>query len=119
MLAAVDVMLDLAGDSLLDLSARTPPFKLCFLAGRGETLSSYGIIPVREGQEPRICSLLEKLRADQRTIIFLLDSMRQATFKTTLPHYFAVREHGRSSDESTRMKSTAFDGGRYRYFKGE
>jgi hypothetical protein len=101
MLAAADVMLDLTGDSLLALSSKKPPFKLCFLSGHGDTVTSYGIVSVREGEERQVNFLLEGMPDEKRTVIFLIHyPEQQALFRTILPHYFAV-----------------FDGGKRRYFK--
>jgi len=102
MLTVVDVMLDLTGDSLLGVSSKKPPFKLTFLSGHGDTVTSYGIISAREGEEHQVNFLLEGMPAEKRIVIFVLKCPElQALFRTTLPHYFAL-----------------FEGGKRRYFKG-
>jgi hypothetical protein len=101
MLAAVDIMLDITNGAPMDMSVKTPPFKLCFLAEQNGQIGSYGIIIAVPGNERRLNFQLEG--TERRTVIFLLTSPKQSEkIQTTLPHYFAVA-----------------DCGKYRYFKSE
>ncbi|MDR0861799.1 MAG: DUF5697 family protein [Oscillospiraceae bacterium] len=101
MLAAIDIMLDIADGAPLELSAKKPPFKLCFLVERGDKVGSYGVVLAPPGDETQINFQLHG--AEHLTVIFVLTEPEQRErYKTALSHYFAVR-----------------DGGKYRYFKGE
>jgi hypothetical protein len=101
MLVAADIMLDLSDGKPLDISAKKPPFKLCFLAEHGDKIGSYGVVAAPPGGEYAANRALEDADV-KRTVIFLLsEPHQQQLFKTTQNHYFAL-----------------FDGGKYRYFKG-
>jgi hypothetical protein len=109
LLSAIDVMLDLSGNTPIVVSSKKPPFKLCFLSQRGDRLGSYGVITASPGDERRVCLMLDEYARDSagngldsRTAIFILRNPdRRNMFTTSLPHCFAV-----------------FDAGKYRYFKG-
>jgi hypothetical protein len=102
MLAAVDVMLDISSGAPAAIASDRPPYKLCFLAERGDRLSSYGVVAAAPGEEPRVNFLLDADKTE-RTVVFIpRDAAQTERLKTALPHYFAVR-----------------DGGRFRYFKGK
>jgi hypothetical protein len=101
MLAAADVMLDLSNGKPLEISAKKPPFKLCFLAEHGEKIGSYGVVIVQPGEEDAANRALEETDT-RRTVIFLLsESAQRPLLKTAQQHYFAIP-----------------DGDKYRYFKG-
>ena len=102
MLQAIDIMLDLTEKRIHALSSSTPPYKLCFLAEQKQNLGSYAIIAVRHGVEAAITAALRDSAQDDRTIVFLLSDISQATcINTSLPHFFAVT-----------------DGNKYRYSSG-
>lgn len=105
MLDAVDVMLDLTGKDLEDLSGRRPPFQLSFLTTlKDGSISAFSILHVPVGHEHEL--LLRLPAPDElhrrHTVIFLLAELSQREqLAAAQPHYFALR-----------------DGGRLRYFKG-
>lgn len=102
MLAAVDIMLDIAGGNLLAVSSGKPPFKLCFLTETGEGVGSYAVLIVPKGAEAQINFHMDEAVSQPRTLILMLEDIAQRERLTIpLPHFFAV-----------------FDGG-YRYFEGE
>lgn len=102
MLLAIDVMLDLVGAGITALTAPPPPFKLCFFAGRDNNLGSYAVSIVRPGHEAEVTALLCGAEKLCHAVIFILSDLSQKDgIKTTLPHFFAVK-----------------DGGKYRYFRG-
>lgn len=98
MLEAVDVMLDLCGRGLEDLSARRPPFKLVFLTTLDDgTISVFAVLPVEPGREGEAVTRLEVVPAEpHQSVIFLLSDLSQrALISVQRPHYFAVRDNGR------------------------
>lgn len=105
MLEAVNVMLDLTGTDLEDLSGRRAPFLLSFLTTlKDGSISAFSILPVPPGRENAALLRLPPPDAlhKRHTVIFLLSELSQRErLETPLPHYFALR-----------------DGGRLRYFKG-
>lgn len=97
MLDAVDVMLDLAGKELLRISARKPPFKLCFLAAQPDGgIGSFAVMPVERGREAVVSAQVQLEEADRRTVVFLLSDWSQhEAVHTGLPHYFMLRDNGK------------------------
>jgi hypothetical protein len=102
MLDALDVMLDISNGAPAAIASGVPPFKLCFLAERGDRLASYGVVTAAPGDERRVCFLLDADKTERTVIFITRDAARTERLTTALPHYFAVR-----------------DGGRLRYFKGK
>ena len=100
--SAVDVMLGIAGGSLLALSSDRPPHKLCVLTDDKNGVGSYAVITVPEGSEQLISFQSNTPDADKRTLILLLESLdQQEKINIRTPHFF-----------------TFFDG-KYRYFEGK
>lgn len=106
MLAAVDVMQDLAGGGLLDLAADRPPYKLCFLAQRDGEVASMAVLPVPPGGEAHTDFLLERPPegVDRTVILLLAYGGQRDLLHPKYPCYFAVPESGGPA--------------RYRYYKG-
>ncbi|MDR1065716.1 MAG: DUF5697 family protein, partial [Oscillospiraceae bacterium] len=102
MLAAVDVMLDISNGAPAAIASDRPPYKLCFLAERGDRLSSYGVVAAAPCEELRVNFLLDSDKTERTVIFITRDAAQTERFTTALPHYFAVR-----------------DGGRFRYFRGK
>jgi hypothetical protein len=102
MLAAADVMLDISNGAPAAIASDRPPYKLCFLAERGDRLASYGVVMAVPGEEPRVNFLLDADKTERTVVFITRDAEQTERFTTALPHYFAVR-----------------DGGRFRYFKGK
>ena len=100
MLSAIDVMLDLTDKQILSVAAGPEPYKLRFLSAGDEGAKGFAVIAFNTGTASKIKTSIPDA-PDGHTIIFLLSHMHQSDrVKTTLPHYYAVR-----------------DGGKYRYFR--
>lgn len=101
MLPAADIMLDLTDQRVISVSAGLAPYKLRFLSERDYGPNGFAIVVLNVGTEREINASLTTAPGDY-TIIFLLSYLSQKDrVKTSLPHYFALR-----------------DGGRCRYFRG-
>ncbi len=92
MLLALDALLALAPERLLQVSAQ-PPYKLCFLLQRADGWIDYfAVAPVYAGHEERISQLLQ---AEPKNFIFLLPLEEGAQHrKITLArsHFFILRQ---------------------------
>jgi hypothetical protein len=102
MLSAIDIMLDLTDIRVQTVTARTAPYKLCFLSEQKDGIGNYAVCVLHPGTEAAISAMLHSSGYKERTVVFLLSALSQAEkIKTPLPHFFAI-----------------FDGGRYKYFSG-
>ena len=94
MLAAVDVMLDIAGGNLLAVSSDKPPIKLRFLTETVAGIHTYAIAIVPHGMESTIAPLVGSFALGD-TLLLLLERMEQRdAFRLSGPHFFVVREGG-------------------------
>ena len=101
MLSAVDIMLELLEVPALAISTDKPPFKLSFLAERGEDIVPFAVAVVAPGTETELNHHLS-FAGRELTAIFLLSDISQRELLTSsLTHFFAIR-----------------DGERLCYFKG-
>lgn len=91
-LLALDILLALAPERLLQVSAQ-PPYPLCFLLQRaGGRVDAFAVMPVRAGHEVRVSQLLQ---AEPRDFVFLLPLEDGAQYRSvTLPrrHFFILRQ---------------------------
>lgn len=94
MLLALDTLLALEPERLLQISA-CPPYKLRFLIQRGKRLDFFAVVPVPDGQEARVCQLLQaEPRKD--TFLLLLDSPEQhARIILDRSYFLVLRQDGR------------------------
>jgi hypothetical protein len=103
MLAAVDIMLDLADGRILALSAPGPPFTLRFMSEQGGGLKSYAVANLPPGHEAALAALINEsgLPGGSTVLVLLSELSQMEAVRILLPHYFVIR---------------GADG--YRYFEG-
>lgn len=93
-LLALDVLLALKPEKVLQLSIQEP-YKLCFLLQRADGWIDYfAVMPVQSGHEARICQLLQ---AEPRQYVFLLPLENVAQHQKitlTRSHFFILRQGG-------------------------
>jgi len=95
MLSAIDVMLDLTDRRVLSASQGPAPYKLRFLSERGNGLGQFAVVVFNAGAERSVAAALPTA-PDGHAVIFLLpDLSHKARVKTSLPHYFAIRDGSR------------------------
>jgi hypothetical protein len=100
MLSAIDIMLDLTDRRILSISRGPAPYTLRFVSEYRDRVKAFAVIIVNARSERSIKALLPG-GSDECTIIFVISSLSQKDrIKTSLQHFFAVR-----------------DGGRYRYYR--
>jgi hypothetical protein len=100
LLAATDIMLDVAGGAPLALSLGKPPYLLRFLTETESYLGSYAVAVVHRGDE-QLFNFHAGDAGNSGTALLLLDTLSQRErLRPPKPYYYAV-----------------FDG-TYRYFEG-
>lgn len=96
LIAAVDMMLQLSGDSVLDFAIGVPPCSLFFfLEAAGGRVNVFKVIPVARGRERPVLSQLDRI-CGSYTILFHIENRAQIDLLHTKPPYhFVVFEENR------------------------
>lgn len=94
-ISAIDVMLLISTRSIDIIRNGNRPFELTFFKFKGEKLWRYDICIVKSGTEIVVTTLLEKINAKYRVIIFVLDyPEQQKSIYVPCEFCFAWKENG-------------------------
>ena len=93
---AVDMMIDIAGESLMQYQRGTEPFLLTFFKEKDGKLWRYDICDVVFGTENMINSMLENINSKYRKIIFMLERKEQIpALLINCEHCFAIKQNNK------------------------
>lgn len=93
---AVDVMINIAGESLMQYQKGNEPFLVTFFKEKNGKLWRYDICSVAFGTESIMNAALESINPKYRKIIFLLEREEQipALF-VNCEHFFAIKQNNK------------------------
>ncbi len=93
---AVDIMIDVSGESLMQYQRGTEPFLLTFFKEKDGKLWRYDICSVAFGTEIVINAALENINTKYRKIIFLLEREEQIpALHVNCEHFFAIKQNNK------------------------